>query len=327
MRQQQPDADPIRMTDVHRRFGQVVAVDGVSLTVPHGALLGLIGPSGSGKTTLIRMLTGTLLPSSGEIRVLGQAPRSFSRRTREMIGYVPQDFVLYPDLTAAENVAFVASLFGLFWWKRRKRVREVLELLSLWDVRDRRARDLSGGMRRRLEVACGLVHQPSLLFVDEPTAGVDPLLSRQIWDEFRRLRESHTLLVTTQSVEEAELCDHVAVLHRGRILALDTPDGLRQGIWGGDLIEITTERPVEGDAFRSVPGISRVRQTGARRVLVVADSAGAATPRIVEAARAQGSGTASIDPYRPSFSEVLAALVERAEEAASAERTAGEHAA
>lgn len=315
------------MADVHRRFGEIVAVDGVSLTVPHGALLGLIGPSGSGKTTLIRMLTGTLLPSSGEIRVLGQAPHSFSRAARESIGYVPQDFVLYPDLTAAENVAFVASLFGLFWWKRRKRIREVLELLSLWEVRDRRAKDLSGGMRRRLEVACGLVHQPTLLFIDEPTAGVDPLLSRQMWDEFRRLRESHTLLVTTQSVEEAELCDHVAVLHRGRILALDTPDGLRQGIWGGDLIEITTERPVEADAFRSVPGISRVRQTGARRVLVVADSAGAATPRIVEAARAQGSGTASIDPYRPSFGEVLAALVERAEEHAATERGAAERAA
>lgn len=308
------------MSDVRRRFGQVVAVDGVSLTVPHGALLGLIGPSGSGKTTLIRMLTGTLLPSSGEIRVLGEKPHSFSRATREAIGYVPQDFVLYPDLTAGENVAFVASLFGLFWWKRRKRVREVLELLSLWDVRDRRARDLSGGMRRRLEVACGLVHQPTLMFVDEPTAGVDPLLSRQIWDEFRRLRESSTLLVTTQSVGEAELCDHVAVLHRGRILALDTPAGLRQGIWGGDLIEVTTERPVDAAAFSAVPGITEVRQTGARRVLVLADHAGAVTPRIVEAARAQGSGTASIDPYRPSFSEVLAALVERAEEAASAER-------
>ena len=222
----QSATDPIHVKDVFRSFGDVVAIDGVTMTVPQGALLGLIGPSGSGKTTLVRMLTGTLMPTSGQIRVLGEAPHAFQRSTRERIGYVPQDFVLYPDLTASENVAFVASLFGMFWWRRRKRVREVLELLDLWEVRDRLARDLSGGMRRRLEVACGLVHEPGVLFIDEPTAGVDPLLSREIWDEFRRLSETRTLLVTTQSVEEAELCDHVAVLHRGRVIALDTPEGL-----------------------------------------------------------------------------------------------------
>lgn len=165
--------EPIRIDDVSRTFGGVVAIDRVTMTVPHGALLGLIGPSGSGKTTLVRMLTGTLLPTKGRIRVLGEAPHAFSRKVRERIGYVPQDFVLYPDLTASENVAFVASLFGMFWWRRRRRVREVLELLGLWDVRQRRSKDLSGGMRRGLEVACGLVHEPVLLFIDEPTAGVD----------------------------------------------------------------------------------------------------------------------------------------------------------
>jgi ABC-2 type transport system ATP-binding protein len=307
------DIVPIRVTDVSRSFGDVLAVDRVTMTVPQGALLGLIGPSGSGKTTLVRMLTGTLLPSSGEIRVLGRAPHEFPRTTREVIGYVPQDFVLYPDLTASENVAFVASLFGMFWWRRRRRVREVLELLGLWDVRHRRAKELSGGMRRRLEVACGLVHEPVLLFIDEPTAGVDPLLSRDIWEEFRRLRSTRTLLVTTQSVEEAELCDHVAVLHRGRVVALDTPDALRHSIWGGEVIEVTTERPVEAEAFRGVAGIRQLRQTGPRRVLLVAEDAGSAAPRIVEAARAQNSGVASIDPYRPSFSDVLAAIVERAD--------------
>ena len=182
----QPVTDPIHVKDVFRSFGDVVAIDGVTMTVPQGALLGLIGPSGSGKTTLVRMLTGTLLPTSGEIRVLGEDPRDFQRATRERIGFVPQDFVLYPDLTASENVAFIASLFGIGWWRRRKRVRQVLELLGLWDVRDRLARDLSGGMRRRLEVACGLVHEPGVLFIDEPTAGVDPMLSREIWDEIGR---------------------------------------------------------------------------------------------------------------------------------------------
>jgi ABC-2 type transport system ATP-binding protein len=312
--------DPIHVKDVFRSFGDVVAIDGVTMTVPQGALLGLIGPSGSGKTTLIRMLTGTLMPSSGQIHVLGEAPYKFQRSTRERIGYVPQDFVLYPDLTASENVAFVASLFGMFWWRRRRRVRQVLELLDLWEVRDRLARNLSGGMRRRLELACGLVHEPAVLFIDEPTAGVDPLLSREIWEEFRRLRETRTLLVTTQSVEEAELCDHVAVLHRGRVIALDTPDALRHGIWGGEIVEITTERPVDAQALSAVPGITRIRQPGPRKIILVADDAGAASPRLIDAVRAQGSGIVSIDPYQPSFGEVFAAIVERSER----ERPVGE---
>lgn len=305
--------DTIHVKDVFRSFGDVAAIDGVTMTVPQGALLGLIGPSGSGKTTLIRMLTGTLMPTSGRIHVLGEAPHNFQRSTRERIGYVPQDFVLYPDLTASENVAFVASLFGMFWWRRRKRVREVLELLDLWQVRDRLARDLSGGMRRRLELACGLVHEPAVLFIDEPTAGVDPLLSREIWEEFRRLRETCTLLVTTQSVEEAELCDHVAVLHRGRVIALDTPDALRHGIWGGEIVELITERPVDAQALSTVPGITRIRQTGPRTIVLVADDAGAASPRLIDAVRAQGSAIVSVDPYQPSFGEVFAAIVERSE--------------
>jgi len=315
-------AEPIRVDDVSRSFGDVIAIDRVTMTVPHGALLGLIGPSGSGKTTLIRMLTGTLRPTSGEIRVLGQHPHSFLRTTRERIGYVPQDFVLYPDLTASENVAFIASLFGIFWWRRRRRVREVLELLGLWEVRNRRAKDLSGGMRRRLEVACGLVHEPSVLFIDEPTAGVDPLLARDIWNEFRRMRATRTMLVTTQSVAEAELCDHVAVLHRGRVIALDTPEALRHGIWGGEVIEVSTERPVDGEALRALPGITRIRQTGPRKIIVVADDAGAATPRLVEAIATQNSGVVAIDPYQASFSEVFAAIVERAEAELAAPRAA-----
>ena len=313
MSESQIQTEPVRVNEVFRSFGDVVAIDGVTMTVPEGALLGLIGPSGSGKTTLVRMLTGTLLPTSGQIRVLGESPHAFSRATRERIGYVPQDFVLYPDLTASENVAFVASLFGMFWWRRRRRVREVLEALDLWDVRDRRAKELSGGMQRRLELACGLVHEPSVLFIDEPTAGVDPLLARAIWDGFRRMRERQTLLVTTQSVAEAELCDHVAVLHRGRVIALDTPEALRHSVWGGEVVEITTERPIDGDALRDVPGVSRVRQTEPRKIIVVADDAGAATPRLVEAVGLQNSGVVTIDPYLASFSEVFAAIVERAE--------------
>ena len=143
---------------MRRAFGQVLAVADVSLRVPAGTILGVIGPSGSGKTTTIRMILGMLRPDAGEIRVLGEEPRHFRRRTRERIGYQPQSFVMYPDLTAKENVNFVAATFGLLWRKRRERVREVMELVGMWDQRDRRAGDLSGGEQRRLELCCALVH-------------------------------------------------------------------------------------------------------------------------------------------------------------------------
>ena len=141
-----------------------------------GTILGIIGPSGSGKTTTIRLLTGALAPDDGQVRVLGEDPRTFRRRTRERIGYMPQQFTLYADLTARENVDFVASLFGMLWRTRHRRTREVLQLVDLWDARGRRAGRLSGGMQRRLELASALVHDPDLLFLDEPTAGIDPIL-------------------------------------------------------------------------------------------------------------------------------------------------------
>src|SRR5690349_7317507 len=166
----------VTVEGVSRAFGDRTVVRDLDLTIRSGTILGVIGPSGAGKTTTVRMLTGALKPTSGEISVLGEHPTAFHRETRERIGYMPQLFTLYPDLTARENVDFVGSLFGLLWRRRRRRVREVLQLLELWDARDRRASDMSGGMQRRLELACALVHEPALLFLDEPTAGIDPIL-------------------------------------------------------------------------------------------------------------------------------------------------------
>src|ERR1700736_3074942 len=214
------------MEGVSRHYGDVAAVDGISLQGNPGTILGVIGPSGSGKTTMIRMLTGTLEPTAGKLTVLGQIPRKFTRHAREKIGYMPQHFVLYEELTASENLSFVAALFGLLWPKRGRRVKEMLKLVDLWEARGRRARQLSGGMQRRLELACALVHDPLLLFVDEPTAGLDPMLRQKIWAEFRRLREiGRTLVVTTQYVGEAEYCDAVAALSQAGLTALAGPEG------------------------------------------------------------------------------------------------------
>jgi ABC-2 type transport system ATP-binding protein len=155
-----PESFPVELVHVRRSFGDVVAVQDVSLRVPAGTILGVIGPSGSGKTTTIRMVLGMLRPDAGDVRVLSEEPRHFRRRTRERIGYQPQSFVMYPDLTAKENVNFVAATFGLLWRRRRQRVREVMELVGMWDQRDRRAGDMSGGEQRRLELCCALVHEP-----------------------------------------------------------------------------------------------------------------------------------------------------------------------
>jgi ABC-2 type transport system ATP-binding protein len=318
-----PDDPIVAMQDVTRRFGDLAAVDNVSLDVASGTILGVIGPSGSGKTTVIRMLTGTLEPTQGKITVLGQNPRKFSRHVRETIGYMPQHFVLYEELTASENVSFVAALFGLLWPRRGRRVRQVLQLVELWDARGRRARQLSGGMQRRLELACALVHDPVLLFVDEPTAGLDPMLRQTIWAEFRRLREvGRTLVVTTQYVGEAEYCDVVAVLSEGRLIALAPPDDLRRQALGGEVLEVETGDVFDGRQLEGLPGVRSVAQNAPRRMLVTADDAGAVSPRVSQAIQAAGVEVSSISEYRPSFDEVFSALVTATDGESLEERSA-----
>jgi ABC-2 type transport system ATP-binding protein len=302
----------------------------MDLDVHRGTILGVIGPSGSGKTTTIRMVTGALRPTTGQVRVLGERPVAFHRSTRERIGYMPQLFTLYQDLSARENVDFVASMFGLLWPRRRRRTREVLELLELWDARGRRASRMSGGMQRRLELACALVHEPTLLILDEPTAGIDPLLRVKIWEELHRLRDAgRTLLITTQIVGEAEECDEVALIAHGRLIAKAPPEVLRSEATGGELIEISTGALVDGSILQSLPGVRGVRQVGPRQLRVTVEDAATGLPAVVDAIGAAGVEVESAQEIRPSFDEVFATLVERAaaEDEANGEPAATEDAA
>jgi ABC-2 type transport system ATP-binding protein len=306
--------DVVLMQGVTRRYGDLAALNNVTLAVPRGTILGVIGPSGSGKTTLIRLLTGTLEVTDGKLSVLGEHPRKFKRQTRERLGYMPQHFVLYEDLTASENLSFVASLFGMLWPNRGRRVKAMLQLVELWDARSRRARHLSGGMQRRLELACAMVHDPVLLFVDEPTAGLDPMLRQRIWSEFRRLRElGRTLVVTTQIVGEAAYCDRVAVLSQGKLVALAAPDELRKMALGGDVLVIRTAEPFDTMQLDSVPGVRDIRPRTPREFLVVADEASTALPRLVEAIGSAGGSVVSTNEHRPSFDEIFSTLVLRAD--------------
>jgi ABC-2 type transport system ATP-binding protein len=295
---------------VYKRFDDVVGVEDLSFGVPQGGIVGVIGPSGAGKTTSIRLMTGALKPDAGTVRVLDEDPQRFRRRTRERIGYMPQLFVLYPDLTARENVDFMAALFGIPPWRRAKRVDEVLELVDLQEARNRRASALSGGMQRRLELACALVHQPSLLILDEPTAGIDPLLRTRVWQELDRLRQSGvTVIVTTQYVGESEYCDAVALISEGNLVAFATPEDLRRQALGGEVIEVGTTTPFDVRSLAPIEGVVSVRQTGPAQLLVVAENAGAATPRVNDAIEAAGGTVDHSREYRPTFDEVFAALV------------------
>jgi ABC-2 type transport system ATP-binding protein len=298
--------------NVARAFDGRTVVNDLSFEVQAGTILGVIGPSGSGKTTTVRMLTGTLGRTAGEIRVLGEDPMRFSRRSRERIAYMPQLFSLYEDLSAQENVGFVAALYGIGPFRRGPLIRRALEVVDLYDARHRLARDLSGGMQRRLELACALVHSPDVLFVDEPTAGIDPMLRVKIWEELRRLREEgRTLLVTTQYVAEAEYCDQVALIADGELVAHNTPDVLRKRVFGGEVLEVTTERAVDPELLGGVVGITGVRQPEPRRLFVTTENAATTTPTIIEALRQAGIGVVGLEEHQPTFDEVFTGLVEQ----------------
>jgi ABC-2 type transport system ATP-binding protein len=234
--------------DVSKTFGDQPALNRVDLDVSRGTILGVIGPSGCGKTTLLRVLTGIIARDEGELAVLGTDPEQFSSRQRGRFGYLPQLPVLFPNLSLIANLSFVASVYGMPL-RRRKRLREVLEVVDLWEHRRLRLCEASGGMQRRLVLAATLVHGPELLFLDEPTAGIDPILRDRIWSRFRDLRGAGcTLIVSTQYVGEAASCDVVAVMAAGRVAVIDTPEGLRRRAFGDELDQMA-EPPSYDEVF------------------------------------------------------------------------------
>jgi ABC-2 type transport system ATP-binding protein len=212
---------------VSKRFGKLLALDDLTLAVAAGETFGLIGPNGSGKTTLIRVLLGLLRPSGGSVRVLGR--RVPSRRVARGIGYMTQSSALYSELSVSENLAFFGALYGLHGARLRTRIGEAVALVDLSDRLRAPVGTLSGGMRQRVSLACALIHQPRLLFLDEPTVGIDPELRQAFWDYFATLNERGvTLVVSTHHMDEAKRCHRLAMLRFGKLLAVDTPAALQR---------------------------------------------------------------------------------------------------
>ncbi len=222
-----PGSAPIVIEHVVKTFGSVRALDDVSLAVAPGETFGLIGPNGSGKTTLIRALLGLVQPTSGTIRVLGRAVPD--RAVARQIGYMTQASALYAELSVAENLRFFGGLYGLRGRKLHVQIDQTLTLVELADRASAPVQTLSGGMRQRVSLACALIHQPRLLFLDEPTVGIDPELRVTFWDYFARLNaQGITIIVSTHNLDEARRCSRLALLRFGKLLAVDTPEALRR---------------------------------------------------------------------------------------------------
>jgi len=308
----------IRIKNLSKSFGDAKVLKQTDLTVEEGEIFGLIGPSGSGKSTLLRILTGYLEPSDGSAEVFESAPAAFSPEARRRVGFMPQGFVLYEELTVLQNLNFVAGLYGLRFGERHRRVREVLGFVELWDDRRKAARDVSGGMQRRLQLAAAVVHEPDLLFVDEPTANLDPILRRKFWEEFEQLREGgRTIFVTTQYVGEAELCDRVGLLVDGTLVAVGTPAELRRQAFGGEIVHLSLggEPGSLPGRLRALEDLGRVeevrRDAGGDEVVslvrLLVEDADTALPNVMEVL--SGADVRSLDVPKPSFDEVFFRLV------------------
>jgi ABC-type multidrug transport system ATPase subunit len=257
-----PGTDPaISARRLVRSFGKFTAVKGVSFEVAKGEIFGFLGPNGSGKTTVIKMLTGLLPLSGGEATVEGLNVRTDSERVRERIGYMSQNFSLYPDLTVTENLTFYGRIYSLSAQRLKNRMQEVVELNGLGPYLNRLAAQLSGGWKQRLALGCAMLHEPKLLFLDEPTAGIDPVARRQLWDLLFELSgQGITFFVTTHYMDEAERCSHVAYIYYGKLIADGTPNSLRElpdvQPPGTIRVEITTPEVTRALAFaRQIKGV------------------------------------------------------------------------
>lgn len=311
----------VRTCDLSKTYDSGVGVHDIDLEVERGTIFGFIGPSGSGKTTTIRLLTGVIVPDAGEISVLGKSPAEFDQTDRGRLGYMLQLSVLYPHLTIWENMIFASSLFGMPWKGRRKRIVEQLESVELLDARSRRLSDASGGMQRRASLAATLVHDPDVMFLDEPTAGIDPILRKKVWGQLAELRDrGRTLFITTQYVGEAAYCDRVGVLADGRLVAIDTPEGLRRQAFGGELLDVVFTAPLtpgQVDALFEAAGATAMNRIGSHSMRLVVHDAGEAAPLVTDWASSDGAEIESIEPFLPPFDDVFVELVHEAIEGTS----------
>src|SRR5215469_18895334 len=303
-------AAAIETRGLTKRFGSFTAVDKVSFSVAPGEVFGLLGPNGAGKTTLVRMLTTLLPPSQGHAYVAGIDVGRHPHNVRKLIGVIPQALTSDLDLTGWENVDIYGEFFGLSRRERRMRGQRLLEMVGLKERQHDLVATYSGGIRRRLEIARGLIHSPDVIFLDEPTIGLDPQSRRAVWDLLEQLRKESeiTISLTTHYMDEAEqLCDRIAIVDGGKIIALDTPSGLKRMVKGADRVELE----IEGDGasvatlLKQEPYLREVEHNGNGKLTLAADNGPHVVPKIIDRVESAGASVTSISVHRLSLEDVF----------------------
>ena len=296
-----------------KRFGDFTAVNHVSFQVERGEVLGYLGPNGSGKTTTIRMLLGLLLPTEGDALVLGKSIRTQAELIRPQVGYMSQKFALYDELTMRENLDFYAGVYGVPGKERAGRVREVIASLDLGGRENDQVGDLAGGLRQRLALGCALVHQPKLLFLDEPTSGVDPSARRVFWDLIYGLAsQGVTIFVTTHYMDEAEHCHRAGIMFRGNLLALDTPSGLKTSALPGAAWDVSPDHGGASlitalTALHDVPGVVRAGLASDQLRVITAPNTHTGES-LLNVMKNAGFPDAKVEQVEPTLEDVFIAL-------------------
>lgn len=302
----------VEVQGLTKRFGSFTAVDSISFAVKRGEIFGFLGPNGAGKSTTIRMLCGIITPTSGRGTVAGLDIRTQSEQIKERIGYMSQKFSLYEDLTVSENIEFYAGVYGVPIDRLAERKRWVLQMAGLEGHEHSLTGELSAGWKQRLALGCAIVHEPEILFLDEPTSGVDPISRRHFWQLIDTLAgEGVTVFVTTHYMEEAEHCDRICLIYRGRIVAMGTPAELKTHYSSGTLVEVEVEPQMPAlDSLLSDPAVYDAAVFG-RRLHVVLPTDMDATGYVRQRLEERGFRIGYLKPVVPSLEDVFVSLVEQ----------------
>jgi len=309
--QKRADEVAVSLRSLERRFGDFVAVKGVTLDVRRGEIFGFLGPNGAGKSTTIRMLTGLLAPTAGSGTVAGFDVATQAERVKSRIGYMSQKFSLYDDLTVEENIDFYSGIYRLPPEKKKERKEWVLKMAGLEQHRRTRTAFLSGGWKQRLALGCAILHEPPIIFLDEPTSGVDPTSRRSFWDLIYTLAEKGvTIFVTTHYMEEAEYCDRLGLIYRGELIALGTPAELKRDFMRETVLEVACDRPQDAMAvLEAVAAVKEVALFGTA-LHVVTEGEGEVAPLLAGALTQRGFAVTKAERITPSLEDVFVSLIE-----------------
>ena len=301
----------IETNGLRRAFGKTIAVDGLDLSIHKGEIFGLVGPDGAGKTTVLLLLSAIMDPTDGDASVAGYDTRRNPEAIKSHIGYMAQSFSLYADLSVDENLNFFADVFGVSGKERRARIERLLTFARLTQFRKRRAGALSGGMQKKLGLACTLIHQPDILYLDEPTTGVDPVSRREFWDILTDLHvQGVTIVVSTPYMDEAERCSRIGLMYEGKLIECDTPEAIRQQVPGRVLQVLPDDRLRARSILRDIPSIREVQSYG-EMLHVFVDEIDSGKQVVSEALTQAGVAVQSMREVEPRVEEAFISLIRR----------------